>query len=143
TTGPPQVVADSEEIRVIPNPAQADFHYRGDGRALLTQIASAFGVTATFDESVVSRGVRFDLGQADFYTAMAVACQMTHTFWTPLDNKQILLVGESAQNHRLFDRMLLRTYYLPGISSPQEMTDVVNLLRNLFEIRLVTPQPQN
>ena len=74
---------------------------------------------------------------------MAVACQMTHTFWTPLDNKQILLVGESAQNHRLFDRMLLRTYYLPGISSPQELTDVVNLLRNLFEIRLVTPQPQN
>ena len=100
-------------------------------------------MTATFDESVVSRGVRFDLGQADFYTAMAVACQMTHTFWTPLDDKQILLVGESAQNHRLFDRMVLRTFYLPGVSSPQEMTDLVNLLRNLFEIRLVTPQPQN
>jgi len=143
TSATPQVLVDAGEIRVNPSPAMADFHYRGDGRGLLTQIASAFGVTATFDESVVSRGLRFDLGQADFYTAMAVACQMTHTFWTPLDNKQILLVGESAQNHRLFDRMLLRTYYLPGISSPQEMTDVVNLLRNLFEIRLVTPQPQN
>jgi general secretion pathway protein D len=143
TSGPPQVLIDAGEIKVVPNPAQADFHYRGDGRGLLTQIASAFGVTATFDESVVSRGVRFDLGQADFYTAMAVACQMTHTFWTPLDDKQILLVGESAQNHRLFDRMVLRTFYLPGVSSPQEMTDLVNLLRNLFEIRLVTPQPQN
>ena len=142
TTGPPQVVADSEEIRVIPNPAQADFHYRGDGRALLTQIASAFGVTATFDESVVSRSVRFDIGQADFYTAMAVACQMTHTFWTPLDGKQILLAAETAQNHRQFDGMVLRTFYLPGVASPQELTDVVNLLRNLFEIRLVTPQPQ-
>ncbi len=38
--------------------------------------------------------VRFDIGQADFYTAMAVACQMTHTFWTPLDGKQILLAAE-------------------------------------------------
>jgi len=143
TSGPPQVLIDAGEIRVVPNPALADFHYRGDGRGLLTQIASAFGVTATFDESVISRGVRFDLGQADFYTAMAVACQMTHTFWTPLDDKQILLVAESAQNHRMFDRMVLRTFYLPGVSSPQEMTDLVNLLRNLFEIRLVTPQPQN
>ena len=55
TSGPPQVVAGAEEIRVLPNPALADLNYRGDGRALLTQIASAFGLTAIFDQSVVSR----------------------------------------------------------------------------------------
>jgi general secretion pathway protein D len=142
TAGALQVVAGAEEIRLVPNRAQADFHYRGDGLGLLTQVASAFGVTATFDESVVSRPVRFELGEADFYTAMAVACQMTHTFWTPLDGKQILIAGETAQNHRQFDGLVLRTLYLPGIASPQELTDVTNLLRNLFEIRLVTPQPQ-
>ncbi len=143
TTTAPQVIADTEEIRVAPNPAQADFHYRGDARGLLTQVASAFGVVATFDESVVSRPVRFDIGQADFYTAMAVACQMTHTFWTALDQKQILLAAESAQNHRQFDRMALRTFYMPGLTSPQELTEVVNMLRSLFEIRLVNPQPRN
>jgi len=141
TVGTPQVVADVDEIRVSPSAAQADFRYRGDGRGLLTQVASAFGVTATFDESVVSRQVRFDLGGANFYTAMAAACQMTHTFWTPLDDKQILLAAETAQNHRQFDRMALRTFSLPGSTSPQELNDVVNMLRNLFEIRLVTPQP--
>jgi len=143
TAAVPQVVADVEEIRVSPNAAQADFHYRGDGRGLLTQVASAFGVTATFDESVVSRQARFDLGSANFYTAMAAACQMTHTFWTPLDDKQILLAAETAQNHRQFDRMALRTFSLPGSTSPQELNDVVNMLRNLFEIRLVTPQPSS
>jgi general secretion pathway protein D len=137
----PQVVAEAEELRVAPSAAKADFHYRGDGRGLLTQIAAAFGVTASFDESVVTRPVRFDMGGADFYTAMAVACQMTHTFWTPLDSKQILLAAESAQNHRQFDRMALRTFYMPGLSSAQELNDIANVLRNLFEIRLVTPQP--
>lgn len=143
TRAAPQVVDDPGEIRVVPDSAQADFHYRGDGRGLLTQIASAFGVTATFDESVVSRGIRFDLGQADFYTAMAAACQMTHTFWTPLDHKQILVAAESAQNHRQFDRMALRTFYLPGVTTPQELNDVVNMLRSLLEIRLVNPQPRS
>lgn len=143
TVAAPQVVADVPEIRVSPTAARADFHYRGDGRGLLTQVASAFGVTATFDESVVSRQVRFDLGSADFYTAMAAACQMTHTFWTPLDDKQILLAAESAQNHRQFDRMALRSFRLPGATSPQEINDIVNMLRNLFEIRLVTPQPSS
>ncbi len=143
TAAAPQVVADVPEIRVSPSAAVASFHYRGDGRGLLTQVASAFGVTATFDESVVSRQLRFDLGSTDFYTAMAAACQMTRTFWTPLDDKQILLAAETAQNHRQFDRMALRTFSLPGSTSPQEINDIVNLLRNLFEIRLVTPQPSS
>jgi hypothetical protein len=143
TSSVPQVVADEPELRAVPNPSQADFHYRGDSRGLLTQIAAAFGLIATFDDSVVSRNVRFDLGQADFYAAMAVACEMTHTFWTPLGDKQIFIAAESAQNHRQFDRMALRTFYLPNVSSPQEITDVVNLLRNLFEMRLITPQPQS
>lgn len=142
TSGPPQVVAGAEQMRVVPNPVTADFHYRGDGRGLITQITSAFGITALFDESVVSRSVRFDIGQADFYSAMTVACQMTHTFWTPVDGKQILVAAETAQNHRQFDGLVLRTFYFPGLSSAQELTDVVNLLRNVFEIRLVTPQPQ-
>jgi tetratricopeptide (TPR) repeat protein len=141
TVAAPQVVAERSGIRVVPSSARADFHYRGDGRGLLTQVAAAFGVTATFDESVVSRQLRFDLGSADFYTAMAAACQMTHTFWTPLDDKQILLAAETAQNHRQFDRMALRTFSLPGATSPQQINDIVNMLRNLFEIRLVTPQP--
>ena len=136
-----QVVEDTEELRVAPSTARADFHYLGDGRGLLTQVAAAFGVTASFDDSVVSRQVRFNLGGADFYTAMAAACHMTHTFWTPMDSKQILLAAESAQNHRQFDRMALRTFYLPSVSSPQELNDIANVLRNLFEIRLVTPQP--
>ena len=141
TAAPPQVVEDADKLRVVPSAALADFHYRGDGRGLLTQVAYAFGVTASFDESVVSRQVGFDIGGADFYTAMAMACQMTHTFWTPLDSKQILLAAESAQNHRQFDRMALRAFYLPGLSSPQELNDIANTLRNIFEIRLVTPEP--
>ena len=68
TAAAPQVIADSGEIRVSPAAARADFHYRGDGRGLLTQVASAFGVTATFDESVVSRQVRFDMGRRGLST---------------------------------------------------------------------------
>lgn len=55
--------------------------------------------------------------------------------------KQILLASESPENHRQFDRMALRTFYVPGVSAPQDLNDVVNLLRTVFEIRLITPQP--
>ncbi|HLB90424.1 MAG TPA: hypothetical protein VJK29_22385 [Terriglobales bacterium] len=142
TPAPPRVLAEAGEVRVAPNPNRADFHYRGDGRGLLTQVAGAFGVTATFDDSVVSRRVRFDIDNVDFYAAMRAACDVTRTFWTPLEEKQILLASESPENHRVFDRMALRTFYIPGVTTPQELNDIVNLLRTLFEIRFLTQQPQ-
>jgi general secretion pathway protein D len=139
----PRVLADAGIVRAEPNPIRADFHYRGDGRGLLAQVASAFGITTTIDDSVVSRQVRFDIQNVDFYTAMRAACAVTHTFWTPLEEKQILILIESAENHRQFDRMGLRTFYVPGVSAPTDLNDVVNLLRTVFEIRFVTPHPQD
>ena len=40
-TGRPRVVAESTEVRVVPSPGLHEFHFRGDSRALLTQIAAA------------------------------------------------------------------------------------------------------
>jgi type II secretory pathway component GspD/PulD (secretin) len=39
--------------------------------------------------------------------------------------------------------MGLRTFSVPSATTPTEVTDIVNLLRNLFEIRFVTPDVRN
>jgi len=142
-SGPPRVIEDAGEVRVSPGTEQHDFHYRGDSRQLLIQVANSYGVTAQIDDSVVSRRVWFDIGQVDFYTAMRAAGDVTKTFWTPMDEKQILLASESPENHRLFDRMGVRTFYIPEATAPTDLTDIVNLLRNLFDMRFVTPHPES
>ena len=142
-SAPAQVLADAGELELTPQEHRADFHYRGDTRGLLTEIATKFGVVATFDDSVGSRQARFDIENVDFYTAMRTAGAVTKTFWTPLDEKQILVAAETPENHRSFDRMGLRTFYVPGVSTPQELNDLANALRTLFEIRFVTQQPQS
>src|SRR5690348_15266903 len=141
TSGPARVLADAGEIHLEPQPNRADFHFRGDSRELLTQIAPAFGVAIMFDDSVVSRRVRFDIQNVDFYTAMQAASDVTHTFWTPMDEKQMLVAEETLQNHKQFDRMAARTFYLPGLSSPQELNDVVNALRSVFGITFISQRP--
>jgi general secretion pathway protein D len=141
TAAEPRLLEASAQLRVTPNPVRADFHYRGDGRSLLAAVAQAFGVTASFDDSVVARPVRFDITDVDFYTAMSAAGKVTHTFWTPLQEKQILLAEESQENHRKFDRMAMRTFFLPGMMAPADMNNMVTVLRNLFDIKIVTAQP--
>jgi hypothetical protein len=137
----PLILANSGEIRVNPAPLSADFHYAGDGRTLLTQIATTFGLTAVFDDSVVSRTVRFDITNVDFFTAMQAACAVTKSLWIPLSEKQFFLAADTPDNHRTFDRMVLRTFYLPGFSGNKDFNDIANLLRNLFDVRFITTQP--
>lgn len=139
-TAPPQVVADAGEIQIEPSAVHADFHIHGDSRDLLMQIAKTYGITATLDESVQSRRVGFDIQDVDFYTAMRAAEDVTGTFWTAVDQKQILIAKDSAENHRQFDRMAARTFYVP-VNSPQELNDISNALRTLFDIRFVSPRP--
>ncbi len=136
---PPSVVEESPEIRLAPNSNRASFHFRGDSRELVTTIASAFGVSAQIEDSVTSRRVFFDIDDVDFYKAMLVAGQLTKTFWTPLADKQVLIAGDTPDNHRQYERLAMRTFYVPGATTPTALTDVMNLLRNLFDIRFITP----
>lgn len=136
-----RVVQDSPVLRVIPNQEKHAFHFRGDSHQLLTQVASAFGITAELDDSVASRHVHFDLDEADFYTAMQAAADVTGTFWTPLAERQILVAKETPENRRLFERMAMRVFAL-NTTTPQEVQEVVNLLRVIFEIRFVQQQAQ-
>jgi len=137
-----QLVEDSGVLHVTPKDTQQTFHFRGDARSLLTDVAKAYGITATFDDSVVSRRVRFDVDNVDYFTAMNLACDVTKTFWSSLGDSQILVAADTPDNHRMFDRMVMRSFYLPDVSSSgSEFNDVVNSMRTLFDVRFIGMQP--
>ncbi len=136
-----EIVEESLEIVLRPQPGTRDFHYRGDNRGMLQEVAKAFGVRAVLDESLDSRALRFDLEGADFATAMGVAGRMTRTFWTPLAEDQILIARDTTENRRQFERMSLRTFYLPDVTTPEQMNELVGMLRTVLEIRMLTPHP--
>jgi tetratricopeptide (TPR) repeat protein len=134
----PQLIEQSDEIRVIPRDNLQSFHFRGDSRQLLAQVASTYGIAATIEDSVVSRRVRFDLDDVGFYLAMQLAGAVTKTFWAPLQEKQILVAADSTENHRFYDRMGLRTFYVPDAGTQQQLQDLTNVLRTVFEIKFVS-----
>ena len=134
------VVEESPELHLVPSANRASFHFRGDNRELVANIARAYGVSAQIEESITSKRVTFDVDDVDFYQAMVAAEDVTKTFWTALGTRQILIAPDNAENRRQFERMAMRTFYVPqAATTPTALNDVANLLRNLFDIRLVTP----
>ncbi|HYR44659.1 MAG TPA: hypothetical protein VER98_16630, partial [Terriglobia bacterium] len=138
TIGAPQLVASIDALAAKPKEERHDFHYRGDSRGLITAIASSYGLTVIFDDAFPSRRVRFDIEDVDFATAMQAAESVTKSFGIPLEEKVLFATLDTPENHRLYDRMGMRSFYIPGGSTPQELNELLNSLRTLFELRFVS-----
>jgi general secretion pathway protein D len=136
--GLPSLLAESAEIHLEPKTELATFHYRGDVRGLFTELASAYGVSVQFDDSVQTKPVRFFVDNVDFFTALNLACRVSKIMWTALDAHQLLLAADSPENHKQFDRMSLATFVVPGASSPQEATELVTSLRNICDFQKIS-----
>jgi general secretion pathway protein D len=135
-----RVVEQSTPIDLMPSAAHHDFHFRGDSRTLLTQVAQAYGTIAEFDDSVQQRRVRFDIEDVNFATAMDAATKVTKTFWVPLSSRQMLFAADTVENRRNLERMSLRTFYLPDVSTDQQLNEVMNSLRVLLNLHYIAAQ---
>jgi general secretion pathway protein D len=135
---PPQLVDSSDNLTAKPADARRDFHYRGDSRGLVTAVAASYGLTVIFDDSFPSRRVHFDLENADFATALASASAVTKSFCVPLEDTVLYAAVDNPENHRLFDRMGMRTFYISSSNPSKDLQDLVNSLRTVFEFKLVS-----
>ena len=130
---------DADDIRLKPEEAKQDFHFKGDSRGLLQRLWSAYSIRPLIDNSVVSKQLKFDLEGADFATATEIASRITKTFYVPMSSTQALIVADTPENRKNFERLALRTFYISDASSPTDINDVVTLLRTVFDFRFVTP----
>jgi general secretion pathway protein D len=131
---------ESRPIVLSPSPGRIDFHLRGTTRDVIEQVVQKFGVKVTFDDSVQSKPVRFDLDDADFFSAMRALGDATKTFWVAFSPDQIIVLQDAPEQHRSFDQMTMRTFYLSDATSQQELQDMVNTLRTIFNIKFIVSQ---
>jgi len=132
------MLVDAGEIHLQPKNERASFHYRGDTRGLFSQLAASYGVSAQFDDSVQGKQVRFYVDDVDFFTALELACRVSKTMWTALDQRQFLVAADNPENHKQFDRMSFATFVVPGATTTQEAADLVAALRNICEFQKIT-----
>lgn len=129
------------EVVLQPKPGQQTFNLTGDTRTVYSAITTAFGVRASFDDSTPGRSLRFSLENVDFNTAMDTAALMSGTFWFPAEADRVVIAADNQQKRRELEPVLERTFYLSDAATTQDLTDVVNTLRTIFEIRFVVQQP--
>src|SRR6266852_1833231 len=117
--------------RLKPQSGRRTFDFHGDTRSAYAQVAQAFGVEAAFDPDVVSRQVRMQLDNVDFNTTLSILGSTTGTFWTPLNATLLFVAPDTLEKRRQLRLQAEQTFLLPSSASPEEMTEVLRMLREI------------
>lgn len=133
-----QVVASEDAPPIKLANGLRDFHYRGDSHGLLFTVAGSYGLSVLFDDNVPNRHVHFDLNLATFAIAMEAASAVTKTFSVAIGDKVLLVVADTPDNHRLYDPMSMSSFYMSGGESTQDMTEIMTILRTLFDLKFIS-----
>ena len=138
-----ELVSQSKPVVLSPQPGFKDFHQKATSRFILEQIGNAFGIKVIFDDSMTNKTVRFDMDGVDFFTAFREAATQAHVFWVPLTPKQVIVANDTQALRRELEHTISATFYITNATSAQELNDVVNLMRTLFDVRFAVAQPGN
>lgn len=127
------------EPQLIPKRGLHTINYRGDSRGLVTAFAREFGLNAEFDPNFGTRPVRFILPDATYAQALQAVTSITKSFIVPLSTNQFLIASDDPEARRRLERMSLRTFIVPDATNVQDLVEVVNVLRMMFDLRQIMP----
>jgi Flp pilus assembly secretin CpaC len=127
-------------VELAPTAGMHSFHLRTEQRQIIQQVFKAYGIDASVDNSVVATLTRLDLDDVNFETASRVVGLVTNTFYVPLDAHHVLAARDTRENRQLYTPLEYETVYLPGLSAT-ELTDVVNLAKNVFNVQQAAAEP--
>lgn len=108
-----------------------------DPRAIFQTIAQMAGVSVIFDPTFQSRQVTADFNNVTLEEALNTVCLETNSFWQPVTDSIILVAQDSPENRRKYEDEEVQTFYLHNTSTPQELTEVQSLLRQMLDVARV------
>ncbi len=138
-----QVVWESDDHLQPPphikaNSSRHDFDIRADETSLFEQVASAYGVRAIWDPQLQAQpGIRFQITQADFRTAMDALTAATHTFVFPISEHVLFFVRDSEAERSELEPNVLLTFPLPNALDQKDLMEAANAVRSLLALRSI------
>jgi tetratricopeptide (TPR) repeat protein len=117
--------------RLQPLAGKRTFDLRGDTQNAYQQIAQAFGLKVLFDPELPSRTIRLRLSDVDFPTVAGVLAAQSATFLRPMAADTFFVTADTPAKRREYDQLVEQTFLLPASASPEEMTELQRMLREI------------
>jgi general secretion pathway protein D len=128
----------SGPVELTPDTGKRDVHLHGDVQTVARNLYSLYGIKVSFDSSVTGgRPINLDMNNVSYAGATRALDMAAGIFSVPLQPKEVLLAKDTQENRDALMPQVEETIYLPGRTN-DEMQQLANLARNVFDIKEVT-----
>ena len=73
--------------------------------------------------------------------ALEITALESKTFWRPVTPNTIFVAADTAAKRKELEQSVIRTFYLNNLSQPNELQDMVNILRTLLDTQRLQQFP--
>ncbi|MFB3778697.1 MAG: cohesin domain-containing protein [Bryobacteraceae bacterium] len=117
-------------------------------RVLFETVAKLAGINVIFDPDFTTQGSQtprsIELANATLEEALNYVAMMTRAFWKPLTANAIFVTQDTPQKRNDYEEQVARIFYISNVSTQQDLTDIVNGIRQMIpSIRMSPVLSQN
>jgi hypothetical protein len=112
-------------------------------RVIYEGIGKQARITVLFDPDYTPRPISVDLEGVTLQDALKIVAFESRTFWRPVTSNAIFVAADTTVKRREFEPQIVKTFYLPNVSTGTDLVDVVNSLRTILEITRIQLNPAN
>jgi general secretion pathway protein D len=112
-----------------------------DAKTVYETIGKLAGVNVLFDPDYTSKRIRVDLNGVTLEEALEITALESKTFWRPVTPNTIFVAADTPAKRKELEQSVIRTFYLTNLSQPNELQDLVNILRTLLDTQRLQQFP--
>jgi general secretion pathway protein D len=115
-----------------------------DARVVYETIAKLAGLSVVFDPDLTAKRITIELPNVTLEQALDTVSLASKTFWKAVTPGVIFVAPDQPQKRKDLDDEVVKTFYLSNTITPQDLTEIVNGLRQLLDLhRLQQVNAQN
>jgi general secretion pathway protein D len=127
--GPPQLTPLSRD--------PINLRITNNARIVYETLAKLAGITVIFDADWQPRPISAEMTNVTLEQALDVVALQSKTFWKPVAPNVIFVIPEMAQKRKDYEDLVIKTFYLSNTIQAQDLTEITNAIRGLFELRRI------
>ena len=108
-----------------------------DARIVFDTIGKLAGLTMIYDPDFPARRISVEFTNLTLEQALNIVSMQSKAFWKPVTENIIFVIPDQPQKRRDYDEELVRTFYLANTVQPQDLTELVTGLRQMFDLKRI------
>ena len=119
------------------SPQPITLELSNDSRMVYETIGKLAGINVLFDPDYTPRRITLKLNGVSLEEALDIVAFHSNTFWRPITPNTIYVAANTVAKRKELEQNILKTFYLSNISTPTDLQEVVNTLRQILELQKI------